>query len=332
MKKKLISTALAAVTAFSTVSALNTNAIHCWGTLKESEIDEQLADWTKIEENYELFSVFGSQQTTPPDLIYFRHTIDPRSDSDVFMFLTLERQKDCIYITFPAFFDIDTFEEKISDISEELNISILPTNGYEVRISISNPEINIEILKKIRHIAGDTTTSFVFYDDNYWYQEICAYSMAGFSFSYDSKVDDERNVKLQEYLDENNIEAEVYVGMEDWETVLKIEPQKDLTPLERIEFANEIYLASGYSPFFTGNESSSSKIKNLSYDLTDYLNGDANCDRKYSIADSTAILQALGNPDKYGLSDLGLFNADSTGNGLTVEDAVAIKTALAKGL
>ncbi len=63
-----------------------------------------------------------------------------------------------------------------------------------------------------------------------------------------------------------------------------------------------------------------------------YLNGDANCDQKYSIADSTAILQALGNPDKYGLSMQGLFNADSTGDGLTVEDAVAIKTALAKGI
>ncbi len=63
-----------------------------------------------------------------------------------------------------------------------------------------------------------------------------------------------------------------------------------------------------------------------------YLNGDANCDQKYTIADSTAILQALGNPDKYGLSTQGLFNADSTGDGLTVEDAVAIKTALAKGI
>ncbi|MBR6581293.1 MAG: hypothetical protein IKK66_08330 [Ruminococcus sp.] len=63
-----------------------------------------------------------------------------------------------------------------------------------------------------------------------------------------------------------------------------------------------------------------------------YLNGDANCDQKYTIADSTAILQALGNPDKYGLSTQGLFNADSTGDGLTVEDAVAIKTSLAKGI
>ena len=67
-------------------------------------------------------------------------------------------------------------------------------------------------------------------------------------------------------------------------------------------------------------------------DAFNAINGDANCDRKYTIADSTAILQALGNPDKYGLSTQGLFNADSTGDGLTVEDAVAIKTALAKGI
>ena len=40
------------------------------------------------------------------------------------------------------------------------------------------------------------------------------------------------------------------------------------------------------------------------------LLGDANCDGKVTIADSTAILQALGNPDKYGLSKQGAINAD----------------------
>ncbi|MDE5991859.1 MAG: hypothetical protein K2G87_02285, partial [Oscillospiraceae bacterium] len=38
--------------------------------------------------------------------------------------------------------------------------------------------------------------------------------------------------------------------------------------------------------------------------------GDANCDSKVTIADSTAIMQFLGNPDKYGLSKQGAKNAD----------------------
>ncbi len=66
MKKKIISTVLAAVTAFSTVSALNTNAIHCWGTLKESEIDEQLADWTKIEKTMNYFQYLAPSKPPLP--------------------------------------------------------------------------------------------------------------------------------------------------------------------------------------------------------------------------------------------------------------------------
>lgn len=57
------------------------------------------------------------------------------------------------------------------------------------------------------------------------------------------------------------------------------------------------------------------------------LIGDANCDGKVSIADATAILQHLGNHDKYGLSAQGIANADvsNKGDGITTGDAIAIK-------
>ena len=62
------------------------------------------------------------------------------------------------------------------------------------------------------------------------------------------------------------------------------------------------------------------------------LLGDANCDGQLTIADSTAILQALGNPDKYGLSELGMANADccDTGDGVLPSDALAIQKIDAK--
>lgn len=57
-----------------------------------------------------------------------------------------------------------------------------------------------------------------------------------------------------------------------------------------------------------------------------YLRGDANCDGKVTIADATAILQALGNPDKYGLSTQGAANADvADPAGVTTEDALRIQ-------
>ncbi len=62
------------------------------------------------------------------------------------------------------------------------------------------------------------------------------------------------------------------------------------------------------------------------------LLGDANCDGKVTIADSTAILQAIGNPDKYGLTAEGKANADccNTGDGITPADALSIKRLDAK--
>ena len=62
------------------------------------------------------------------------------------------------------------------------------------------------------------------------------------------------------------------------------------------------------------------------------LIGDANCDGKVTIADSTAILQALGNPDKYALSKQGALNADccDPGDGVLPSDALAIQKIDAK--
>lgn len=62
--------------------------------------------------------------------------------------------------------------------------------------------------------------------------------------------------------------------------------------------------------------------------------GDANCDGKVTIADATAIMQAIGNPDKYGLSEQGAKNADcyNPGDGVTTDDALTIQKIHAKTL
>ena len=68
------------------------------------------------------------------------------------------------------------------------------------------------------------------------------------------------------------------------------------------------------------------KVTTTKPDTTDVLAGDANCDGKVTIADSTAILQSLGNNDKYGLSVQGTANADVDGaKGVTAADALTIQ-------
>lgn len=61
--------------------------------------------------------------------------------------------------------------------------------------------------------------------------------------------------------------------------------------------------------------------------VTVSLWGDANCDGKVTIADATAIIQALGNQDEYALSEQGSINADviDNGDGVTGADANAIQ-------
>ena len=66
------------------------------------------------------------------------------------------------------------------------------------------------------------------------------------------------------------------------------------------------------------------------------LKGDANCDGQVDLSDAVMIMQALSNPDKYGingtaehhLTEQGKLNGDMNGDGLTVGDAQAIQIKL----
>ncbi len=64
--------------------------------------------------------------------------------------------------------------------------------------------------------------------------------------------------------------------------------------------------------------------------------GDANCDGYTDMSDAVLVMQALANPNKYGLDGtaenhltvMGEYNADMNGDGLTVSDALAIQEKL----
>lgn len=62
-------------------------------------------------------------------------------------------------------------------------------------------------------------------------------------------------------------------------------------------------------------------------ETSDTLWGDANLDEKVTVADAVAILQSLGNKDKYALKPQGQKNADvyDNGDGITAKDALTIQ-------
>ena len=71
-------------------------------------------------------------------------------------------------------------------------------------------------------------------------------------------------------------------------------------------------------------------------ETTEIVAGDANCDGSVDMADAVMIMQALANPNKYGingtaehhLTEQGKLNGDMDGDGLTVGDAQAIQRKL----
>ena len=64
--------------------------------------------------------------------------------------------------------------------------------------------------------------------------------------------------------------------------------------------------------------------------VTKVLVGDANVDGKVNMSDATAIIQHIGNRDRYGLSEQGIANADTNDDGqVTGEDAVIIQRYIA---
>lgn len=103
----------------------------------------------------------------------------------------------------------------------------------------------------------------------------------------------------------------------------------------RLDIALDIYNATGVRPYGAargdfyayGAEDCEGIYSDV--DVLNAVDGDANEDGKMTIADAAAVIQALGNPDKYALTAQGNFNADTDENGLTMLDALAIQKELA---
>ena len=104
--------------------------------------------------------------------------------------------------------------------------------------------------------------------------------------------------------------------------------------VDRIDNFNEAY--NEYVESFGGTSEIS--VNEISYDdnvkiLEDFemksnaVYGDANEDGNVNMSDATAIVQYIGNPDEYPLSERGKINADcyNTGDGITGMDAMAIQ-------
>ena len=328
MKKRLISLALSAITAISAVSAMSSNALYYWGSEDEETLLKQFGDCVNIED----FEWICKNNDTIA--VYMHYW-----DSHVVLY-DLTPLNDIIEFTITDQSFFSELEAAISEIDENLQLthSKQPKNGL-YNCTIYSSEIGVDTVKKIREAIGEKTENFEYMYNQIYYSSGHYNHMTGYPiFGLD---ENNNNIMyediLKEYVESNNIDAEVVVyskgdtdsrGELMSQSMIHIVSNKELTPLEHFQFAKEVYEATGIRPTGVSPESINPPLGST-LNLTNYLNGDANCDGVQSMADAASIFQAIGNPDKYSLSDLGQFNADFANDGLTPDDAIAIQKKIA---
>ena len=337
MKKRIISLALSAVTAISAVSAMNTNAVlNYWEQLSEQVIEETFKDAVKLEDYEWIVGWAGSHQSA--DFVYMTATEDSYA-----VIYKLNRTNDSIIFDIDSDTDISELEKQIKAFDESFEIKTRKLTDNKTHIYIYSKEISLENARKIRETVGSDVSDFIYEFNNYIYSSVNVDYMTGYSRHKTTINENDESIKepteeiLREYVEDHS-EAVEFAAYSSGEKDFRganineyrnyVIPKKELTAMEHLELARDIYDETGLFPVGYGLEGVNEPIS-LTLDLTDYLNGDANCDGIQSMADAASIFQAIGNPDKYALSDLGQFNADYAGDGLTPDDAIAIQKKIA---
>ncbi len=312
MKKRIISLALSAITAVSAVSAMSANASPnwYWGQIDEEKIAETFEDCILLENDNWLRPVSEKNELA----VYL----------DKGSCYVLSDLNDSIIVNISPDYDINEFIENLADIDEDLKVVTNRELKNKHLLNLSSETISPETAKKVREKLGESVIDF-----NYSFNQI-SYQTGVLSSLTRYVGCNDKEKELREYLGNSNIDVELIVRNkgEDTDGTMEVVPAKELTLTEHYKFAEGIYKELGLVCGIVYPESVTPTL-GTNLDLTDYLNGDANRDKTTTIADAAAIMQAIANPDKYALSDLGEFNADFACDGLTVDDAVAIQKKLA---
>jgi len=217
--------------------------------------------------------------------------------------------------------------ETFEDIENMIN-----KNGY-VEVPITDPEHLVRI-----DITGDVTSSA----GSSWATAGCAVCI--------NAVDEDGNDfwTSKSYnlpLGKNSLASVEFDGtltktVDDEEEIVKavvadgkIELQKWWDASEKAEADVEDTIAVEYKKIEviyeyenTGEQDKTEPTTEPTKTPSEVVYGDANNDGVVTIADATAILQSIGNSDKYALSEQGTLNADVNGvAGITADDAIVIQ-------
>ena len=344
MKKRLLSAILSMATAFSSVTAIASNASDERVKLSESVVERYRDKGYQVldGEKYNCVNFVNS------DYLFMEK---PKSSSGRIEVVQYKHEGDLVQFEFIS--DVD--ESYVNEIAEQIksldkDFELL-NGGCFIRIIKEN--ITPDVVKEIREIVGDKVIYFRYLRDVYDGMELTVDYITGYDIWSCINVVERKEgdriytecdtvsnrAVLEEYAEKHSdvVEFNAYDGVGDnflgYKTgmpLFYLIPKKELSVMEHLELAEDIYKETGVKPFaYELQTGSAGGSVGAELDLTDYLDGDANRDKITTIADAAAIFQSLANPDKYKLSAQGEFNADFACDGITVDDAVRIQKKLA---
>ena len=348
MKKRLFTSALSAVMALSSIVAMSANAYSYYTDATDNEGYK-----ARIE------SLNNSEYYTPstPELVEYMHNIlcgiysppnvknawrTSKSASDdgrkFFGYVIEYTYKD--YIIFEFDLSDDETENAIETLKDELGYNdkltfekITDFNRSYIRVGFldDNHKLNIMTAEKAYSILKEkypVTIGQSMFDIRNFERILMQNCITNVDEKHHMDMTEQEKKDFYDSIDHDYIK-ENFRATIDITNGIRIYFPDDVTEEEWLGCCNYLTLNHKANIYQHYECSSTQYTGEADFSEISYLNGDANRDKITTIADAAAIMQAIANPDKYALSAQGEFNADSKGDGLTVDDAVAIQKKLA---
>lgn len=153
----------------------------------------------------------------------------------------------------------------------------------------------------------------------------CEKSVPNFLTVYDKKENGVNCLELiTNYITDNDLPCHIDENPKD--RTFYVVPNEEITIDERYNLAKMIYSDLDIYPNIEYLDTVELLSEDITIDLQNNIEGDANNDETFSLSDAVSIMQAICNPDEYVLTPQGAFNADITGDydGITNMDTLAI--------
>ena len=337
MLKKVISTALAFITVASSVVSISSNAYVI--TEKDSDRYNQIvSQYSDLPTSPEIIDAVNADVFNGEKGCCTKAwRIDNAEDANYSEYWFEYHNNDALYL---AFDNINISADEINELLKELGISndtayaseTSPTTVYPNKIY---PTIVVYLLSDNNiDICNDITQSVKNKYDQALISATGVFNRIEFfhmDFNWNSwSTRDPATGNLQKLTDSQYAEINAELKEQGFDVYFETSPAKmiisnEYTDVEKFNLKKHLHDKYGIDLYQYGECSATDKGTKIDF-LAAAVAGDANIDGKTTVADAVAILQHIGNRDKYPLTAQGKLNADVDDvAGITANDALVIQ-------